>query len=355
MKRKGETIEQRLIKEKQLSDSIINSLPGIFCLYDETGYFLRWNKNIETISGYSTEEISKMRLFDFFDPADTDIIKERVAKSFHAGHGDVIGELLTKSGKRIPYHFNGWAVRFDDHTWFVGTGIDISERRKEQIKISETTRKLRDLSSHLQNIREEERKIIAKEMHDGMGQTLAAIKIDVSLLKKMIPSLNSDETQRIESIITSLDDLVKTMKNRSLELRPGILDDLGLGDTLEWQFSEFQKRTGIKCFFDNELRETGLLPTAVRTNLFRICQESLSNIERHSGATIVNSNLKRESKKIILTITDNGRGFDPKQQTVTFGLFSMEQRVVLLNGELQIESEPGNGTTLRAMIPVESD
>src|SRR4029079_2517992 len=132
-------IEDEILKEKYLSESVINSMPGIFYLYDQNGNFLRWNKNFETVSGYSASEIAGMHPLDFFCEDEKDLLKQKIAKVFEKGMADVEACFFTKDSEKIPYYFNGWSVILEGKSCLIGVGIDITEVKKAEEEIKQTS------------------------------------------------------------------------------------------------------------------------------------------------------------------------------------------------------------------------
>jgi PAS domain S-box-containing protein len=226
---------------------------------------------------------------------------------------------------------------------------DVTDEKNAQEELIRMNYRLRNLSAQIQNSREEERKNIAREIHDELGQTVTALKLDMSWLKRKISNENMDAQNRVAEMIEMLDLVMKTIRKIAQELRPSVLDDLGLGAAIEWQLKEFEKRTNINCVLNDELQEAGL-NNAVKTTLFRICQESLTNIMRHSAATAVNCTLYRKANVATMIITDNGKGFDTNAKTKSFGLLGMRERALMVNGEINIESSPGKGTVVKVDI-----
>lgn len=345
--------ENAVINEKNLSDFIINSLPGAFYLYDKTGKFLRWNKNFETVSGYTSVEVSQMHPLDFFHENEKQLLSSRIAEVFEKGFSDVEANLYTKNKQLIPYYFNGSAVELEGQGYLIGMGIDISERKMAEEEIKQSQMELRRLSAHLQTVREEERAAISREIHDQLGQQLTGLKMDISWIAKKVTAENEDLQNRIKEMIGLIDETVVTVRRISSNLRPGILDDLGLIAALEWQSSEFEKRTSISCklaYSDGEI----YLERDMATAIFRVYQETLTNVMRHAHATEVNTRLEKTSHEIILSITDNGKGFDANdtKNKKTLGLIGMKERALMFNGEMNIESTPGKGTTVTLKIPI---
>lgn len=225
-----------------------------------------------------------------------------------------------------------------------------------QQKIEETGQmniQLRELSAHLQNIREQERIHIAREMHDELGQLLTGFKMDTAWLNRKL-SANEDPAvkEKLESLLHIVDEAVSFVRRIAAELRPSVLDDLGLVPALEWQSKEFQKRFNIEVEFNSRMQDihtSGM----VATGLFRMYQESLTNVARHSGARKVVSNLQKTPKQICLSITDDGKGFslNGTGERKTLGLLGMKERAVMIGGHLEILSEPGKGTTVLITVP----
>ncbi|MBI3146286.1 MAG: response regulator [Pseudogulbenkiania sp.] len=219
-------------------------------------------------------------------------------------------------------------------------------------ELQQSKRLLRELASYQEQIKEEERKRIAREIHDQLGQSLLALRIDVSMLHErtiLHPKLNkkaSDALNHIDTAISSVRGIIN-------DLRPPVLD-LGLQAAIEWQLEEFRQRTGVDCTI--RAREADFhcdLDDKRATTLFRILQESLSNITRHAQATRVGIELYRDGRQLHLQIKDNGAGMKDVKKTNSFGLVGMQERVSMLGGEFNIDSAPGQGTTLTISMPLD--
>jgi len=229
--------------------------------------------------------------------------------------------------------------------------VDITERRKAEKELISSHLQLRELTSHLQKVREEERKYIAREIHDELGQLITGLKMDISMLKRRLSNKIPDIGNYMVDVLDLTDTIVNTVRRIASDLRPSILDDIGLGAALEWQAKEFEKRTAIKCVFDNQIDHLDL-SVDIKSNLFRIYQESLTNIIRHSNATSVHSIAKVIQKKMILKIVDNGRGFDTHLTNKTLGILGMKERAIMINATFTIESETNVGTTITIKMPL---
>lgn len=212
------------------------------------------------------------------------------------------------------------------------------------------------LSSYLQEAREEERKAIAREIHDELGQLLTTIKIHLSLLPDEIRNDAPAALQRTEEMKKQIDIAIGTVKNIITKLRPGLLDDLGLIAAIEWQANEFQHQTGIVC--DLILPSTELrIPQDLATALFRILQEALTNVSRHASATRVVITFEVRDGEYVLSVHDNGRGIteDEIKHPLSFGLIGIRERVKQWNGTFSITGQAGHGTQLHVTIPYDEN
>ena len=350
---KRKLAEELSLKEKALSDSLINSLPGIFYFFDENGKYIRWNKNLETVSGYTADELSRMHALDFFEGEERKFIEEKVGDVFKEGESNAEAWFSTKEGKKLPYYFTGRAIIYEGKNCLIGSGIDITKRKKAEEELKETNEQLRSLSSHLQSIREEERIHIAREIHDELGQQLTGLKMDVHWLNKKLEKKDENTQAKLDGIVELLDETVKSVRRISSNLRPSILDDLGLISALEWHSREVEKRSEIKVHFTTDMQEQDM-PVDIATGIFRIYQEALTNAVRHSNAHEISSSLQLKNNQLILRVKDDGKGIDDtaKTNTKTLGLIGIKERTFVLGGKYELKSEPGQGTELCISIPL---
>ncbi|MFT3979614.1 MAG: PAS domain S-box protein [Ferruginibacter sp.] len=589
----GRLYEQRIILEKELSDSIINSLPGIFYLYNAEGVLYRWNKNYEIVTGLSGEELKKIHPLELIAPEDLRSVRNRIKTVFEKGEDFVEAHLVTRWGKKMPFYFTGRVIHYEGETCLMGVGMDISERVRSQqdlavseqkyrtiieqasdgifisnqkgeyidvnsngsklsgyekeellkltiydlmsseeaatnpiridelkqggvvinerkmkrkdgstidveisakllidgrflgmvrditerkraedeLKLSEEKYRLlfyqnpmpmwmlsmphrnfldvnaaaiqfygysreeflsmnimdlrpgedylqlnengkegindagvfdllkkdgsvamvniishdiyyegkparlvlandvterieaeeklkeshesyRQLASHLETIREAERTHIAREIHDELGQQLTGLKMDISWLSKKIITDDVNVQSKVSETIELIDATVKTVRRIATELRPSILDDLGLIAAMEWQTEEFEKRCGISASFESNVTAV-TVNTELATGIFRIYQESLTNVMRHAHADHTTASLQVNDHFIKLIINDNGKGFVVEEiaNKKTLGLMGMRERATLMGGTYEIISSPQNGTTVIIMVP----
>jgi signal transduction histidine kinase len=220
-------------------------------------------------------------------------------------------------------------------------------------KLQESHEAFRQLATHLETVREAERTHMAREIHDELGQQLTGLKMDISWLNKRIKSEDEDVQQKIQETIQLIDSTVKSVRRIATELRPSILDDLGLVAAMEWQSEEFEKRFKIKCVFKSKVTNENI-PPELTTGIFRIYQECLTNVLRHSEATAVTSFLDIVENQLRLHITDNGKGFVVEEivNKKTLGLLGMKERASLMGGSYEIYSNPGKGTSILIIVPL---
>jgi signal transduction histidine kinase len=230
---------------------------------------------------------------------------------------------------------------------------NLSQRKQEEDEFHRSSEQLRELSARLQSIREEERTHIARAIHDELGQTLTGLKMDVAWLQRHLDGQQPALLEKTQAMSGLIDATIKTVRQISTELRPGILDDLGLVATIEWQLQEFQTRTGIETKLISSPEETRLDADGA-TTVFRIFQEILTNVTRHAQATQVEVDLEETAAFLTLRVQDNGRGIteseihDPK----SIGLLGIQERARLRAGEVHFYGRPGKGTTVTVRLPL---
>jgi signal transduction histidine kinase len=228
---------------------------------------------------------------------------------------------------------------------------DLEHRVIESGKMNE---QLRELSAHLQNIREEERIHIAREMHDELGQLLTGFKMDVSWLHRKMSSTDDPAVkEKLEEMMEITNEAARFVRKLASELRPSILDDLGLVPALDWHSQEFSRRSNIAVNFQASSQDLKL-PEGVATVLFRMYLESLTNVARHAHAKKVTARLEVNDDLVNLSIADDGKGFDSENMSghKTLGLLGMHERAMMIGGTLEINSRPGNGTTVNISVPL---
>ena len=232
---------------------------------------------------------------------------------------------------------------------------DITDRRKVENELRRSQEELRSLSYHLERVREKESKRIAGEIHDELGQQLTSLKLDLSWLTERVISGDKDAPaifDKIKAMSDLIDQTIQTVQKISAELRPGLLDDLGLLPAIEWLSQDFQNRTKIKCRINFDRDDIDLDPD-LATAIFRISQEALTNVVRHANATRAHISLKEKDGALVLRIKDNGKGIKKEHvwDPSSLGIIGMRERARRFSGEVRISGTPQGGTTLTAIFP----
>jgi signal transduction histidine kinase len=230
---------------------------------------------------------------------------------------------------------------------------DRRERQLAEDKLRRSLDQLRALTTYLQYVREEERTRIAREVHDELGQALTGLKLDMSWLATKVMRSAPPVQEKVRTMVDHIDETIQTVRRIATELRPGILDSLGLVAALEWQANEFQSRSGIACHVTSTVDDSQL-SQQIATVFFRIYQEALTNIIRHAKASKVDVHLTEEGDALVLTVKDNGRGISDEEiaNTRSIGLVGMRERAMLIGGEITLQGAPGKGTTMTLRVPL---
>ena len=228
---------------------------------------------------------------------------------------------------------------------------EITERKRAEAEVKVINEQLSHLAMNIQNLKEEENQRIAREIHDELGQVLTALKIDAAWFKRKYGADRKTD-QKVESMNVLIDDTIKSVRKISTDLRPRLLDELGLFPAMEAYVREFQTKYGIRCNLKLSQNEI-VIDEFNSLNIFRVFQEAMTNIARHAEATHVNIKVTVDPSEISMGIKDNGVGIKevtPKANTL--GILGMQERVKLLNGKLKIENSPGYGTIIKVNIPI---
>lgn len=263
------------------------------------------------------------------------------------------GRILTRQGQQRWAEIKAITRRLDDGA-FVWDGIvwDISESKRIELELASSREQLRELSAHLESVREEEKARIAREVHDELGQMLTVLKLETSMCELAYAQLDPGLHERLNSMKRLIAQLFQLVRDVATALRPPILD-AGIASAIEWQARRFEARTQIPCLVqvpDNLPR----LSDAKAIGLFRILQEALTNVMRHAQAHTVELSLTLEAGELCMSISDDGLGFDTAAARPTsFGLVGMRERVLIMGGSLSLHSESGEGTTLSVRVPLD--
>jgi PAS domain S-box-containing protein len=346
---------QRLLEESEqrLAKMIEASPEAITIASIEDGTFMLVNPAAQRLSGYTREEMigkSALAMGFYPDPEErTRLIAD--LKRLEAVHGREMG-LRRKDGQVRDVLISAALIDFKGSKFVLFQGIDITERKNAEKDLQKHQELLRELSAHHESVREEERAHIAREIHDEMGQALTALKMDMAVIGLESAKAAPKTAKEIQELKGRVDDIIQLVRDVATALRPSALD-LGIISGIEWLVDEFQKRNGIRCEVKVEDGEIDLAEDRSIV-LFRILQESLTNISRHAGARNVEIHLRSNATHVRLDVKDDGRGFDVEaaQRKKTFGLLGIRERVIMLHGTVNISSVPGDGTQLSVSIPL---
>jgi len=280
------------------------------------------------------------------------LVLRRINKIVQASRKLAEGDLATRIGSiHGGDELSHLARVFND----MAAALELREVRDQEAKeaLRRSRKQLRDLASYLQDVREQERTRIAREIHDDFGQSLTILKMDLSWLKKHIVQDHPQVQSKIDSMFKVIDASLQTLHTVSSELRPVILDDFGLESAIEWQAEEFQNRTGVQCRVDSSVVDLDLTKEK-STAVFRIFQETLTNIMRHSGATEVDVRLEMNEDTLILEVADNGRGITEAEidNSRSFGLLGIRERLYPWNGQVDFIGHPNKGTRVIVRVPI---
>jgi PAS domain S-box-containing protein len=353
--------ERKQVEEKYRS-IFENAQEGIFRSTPERRFVMA-NQSMARILGYDSPEDLIAGITDiprqlYVDPDNrTKIVgmmkRQGLARSNEVRFYRKDGSIIWVSMTIMPTHDEKGQVMY-----YEGIVEDITDRKRADEEIRRTEEQMRAFAARLQTVREEERTHIAREIHDELGGALTGMKIDLSRLTKAVGEIKEELLKyfllnQMHNTMKHIDKTIKTVRKIATELRPGILDDLGILAALEWQLNEFQKHTGIRCEWISSLEEIHL-DEQETTALFRIFQETLTNIARHADATGVRVQLRKESNTCVLDVEDNGRGItknniDDKR---SLGLLGMRERTLAFGGRIDVKGQPGRGTKVTVEIPV---
>jgi PAS domain S-box-containing protein len=354
-------ISKRKLAEKVLQESeekyktlTENSLTGIFIHQD--GKFVFVNDKFANMHGYKPEELLQKEHLLLVHPDERKILKDIAIKRLEGKPVPHQYEVrrITKDGKTIWCEMMVTLIQYKGKPAIMGNVIDTTERKLVENAIKKSEEQLRNLTTYLQRVGEIERTNIAREIHDELGQTLTVLKMDLSWLRKRLPEDQISVRERTDTMSQLINRTIQTVKKISTALRPGLLDDLGLAAAIEWQAEEFQQRTGIRCNITIEPKDI-TFDKDRNTAIFRILQETLTNVARHAEASGVKVSLKQRDGQIELKVRDNGKGITEEQigNPKSFGLIGIRERVKIFGGNNMMKGIANKGTVMTVKIPLQ--
>jgi two-component system, NarL family, sensor histidine kinase UhpB len=365
----GIEIVRDVTRRKQMEHSLnqvqfrfnmfMEHIPGVAFIKDLDLRMVYANHSFEVANRIKPGEWLGKKNEDMLPP---DIAAEYTKNDLTVLHEGRAGQFMQRT--QINGELKFWSVikfplkSLEGKTEYLGgIGVDVTEMKNTEKVLQKTTKELWALAAHLQSVREGERTRIAREIHDELGQQLTGVLLALTNVNAICNSANlagrESLHEQIESSISAVEGTIQAVRKIATELRPIVLDRFGLIAAIEWLVKEYRTKTGIH--FSLNLPDTDLHLAAEReTALFRIVQESLTNIARHSAATAVNVLLKINSNQLTMEINDNGKGLsgETKSEKQTLGFLGMKERAFFLGGSLSIVGEAGKGTSVIVQIPL---
>lgn len=345
---------RRLEELEALESSILDAIPhAVVGLHERRIIFA--NHAVETIFGWHREEfIGKKITMIYRNEEDAGQISDIFYPALeHQRTYEMEFPCLRKDGREIFCRMK--ASRIGEKLCekrIVLTVEDITAQKKAQEDLERSRQELRNLSIHLQSVREKESTRIARKIHDELGQSLTALQMSLSWLAGHLPADSKAILEKTRGMSSLVNATVESVHNITTELRPSLLDDLGLAAAIEWQAADFQKHSGIRC--QAHIRCARIIDKELATAVFRIFQETITNIARHAQATLCKVSLTGNEKELCLEVTDNGIGVMQWQidNPLSFGMIGMRERAHLWGGTVHVQNVKPSGTTVRVSIPL---
>ena len=350
-----EDVAQRTASEEALrvnQFSIEQSTVGI--LWVNWDSHVRYaNRAAERMLGYGSGAVVDKPLADFGPGLTMDrwLNLWRLARASGNAAQTFETHCVRADGSILPTDVSLSFLRFREAEYLVVYLTDVAERRRALAALQHSEAQLRELSAHLETVREEEKARIAREVHDELGQILTVLKLETSMCELAYADLDTGLRERLNSMKRLIAQLFQQVRDVATALRPPILD-AGIASAIEWQAHRFEERTQIPCLVSVP-EQLPPLDDAKAVGLFRILQEALTNVIRHAQAHTVQIDLSQEGNGLRLSIADDGCGFEPAQvSSLSFGLVGMRERVLMLGGQLELASQLGEGTALTVTVPL---
>ncbi len=345
--------------EERYSKAFQTSPYSVIITHPKTGKFIEFNQAFIEMSGYTSEEIKNNNTIGldlWLHPKE----REKAVADLKSGIEVSFREyqFKRKGGEVLIGMFSAQIIQLKGEPYIMSSINNITAQKQAIEMLNESKEQLKLYASHLQNIREEERISLAREIHDDLGQTLVAIKFDIGILNKKVSNFNDlSYSDILKENIVSLQSLIEKANATSRKVMIGLRleenENFELISALENYIHEYQKRYRIKCILETNITELKMNANK-SIALFRLFQEALSNTHKYANGSIVEINIYKQPTQYFFQISDNGIGFDmsQKKKTTSFGLLGMKERVVLLGGSIDIKSAPGKGTQITVMVPI---
>jgi PAS domain S-box-containing protein len=351
--------------ERRLRNLLDGLGPTIFVgLLSPEGVVLEVNRSALQMGGLEPGDVLGKRLEETLWWSHDESIRQRIRAAVQrAARGEAVRfDIVTRAAGDRSLVIDASLALFVDEQgvglYVVASAVDITERKQAEEQLRSSLEQLRALTSRLHSIREEERTRMAREIHDELGQALTGLKMDLAWLDRRLAEVGNEAQRgllltKTQAMTQLIDETIHTVRRLASELRPGVLDNLGLLAALEWQAQDFHARTDIPCVLSTALQELAL-SREQETTIFRICQEALTNVMRHAQAARVDICLAQDNGCLVLEVHDDGRGITTEEIMAkeSLGLLGMQERARLVNGEVTISGTAREGTTVTVRVPM---
>ncbi len=347
LSRYSKDLERQVSKRTREITNILKYTPAVVYIKDKDGQYRLINSRYEELFNIKSENIQGKTDYDIFPSEAADQFRKNDLRVLAEKTSHQLEEQVPQQDGIHTY----LSVKFPlydgsgETNGVCGISMDITAVKKAQ-------EQLRRFSASIMESQEKERTAIARELHDELGQLLTALRMDLVWMRERLKNTDSKGSERAQTMCHLIDETIDEVRSLSIRLRPGLLDTLGLVDALEWIANDFEKRTGTACIFEHH--QVPRLNETLATAAYRIGQEALTNVARHAQASHVELTIKIRNGKLLLSVTDNGRGFDTGilSETKALGVAGMRERAGLVGGELEVQSNPGTGTAVYFRVPV---
>jgi PAS domain S-box-containing protein len=351
--------EEALRESEEKYRGLMDYSSDAILLGDLEGHLTEANRRAEELLGYDKEELLKMHYTQLHPPENLEAIGRTFNEIISTGSGQINETaVLRKDGTQVAVDITGSVIEYAGKKVAQGIFRDITARRKAEEALRESELKLRLLTSQLLTIQERERRRVSRELHDELGQALTVLKIHLVAIENKLRRDQQGLKANCDQLLTYIDGVIENVRRLSWDLSPSILEDLGLSSSLGYLIDETGRNNNLSCSLAmDEIDQLFSAETCI--NIYRIFQESLTNIVKHARATQISVGISREGDAVSFTIKDNGRGFDQKKVMARemtkrgLGLTAMNERALMARGSLSIWSQKDRGTRIRLLIPID--